>query len=206
MSDYPTALELFEKFRPKFQEVTLKANGFLRENYQLTDKVALCAYRGNEKVDWCNRYSHDHIDVAEAELAFDFSYKPSERGDLHDQLRSFVMNQINTRLLDGRTFTLMPAEPFTKLFDRNGFYGSATRYQLISVNGDPIPGFHAAGNRHEYGYQGTWTSFVPKDTPEAKAILAAEQYHYKQTLKARDVATEQREAEEAVATALAAVV
>lgn len=198
--EFPKAFDLFEQFRPKFEMVQLVPTGWWRENYRSTTRFALLIYRDGLEVPWHNRYSTCTIDVGEAMLNFEFTFDPGSKLTVHNQLSASVRHAINHRLA-GRVFRLLPATPFASLLDRHGH--GAFRDQTVVLDGETVPGLSLlAGHQYESGQQGKWDSFVPRATPEGAAIQAALSYEYRQTLKARDVATEQEEARALLASAL----
>lgn len=200
MSEFPKAIDLFERFRPQFEKVQLVPAGWWRERYQSTTRFALLIYRDGKEVPWCDRYSTSKIDVGEASLEFGFQFDSTSERTVHGQLKEAVSRAIELKLA-GRTFRLLPASPFTGLLDRRGdakLYG-----QQVVLEGEPIPGLMLLdGHGGQSGQKGSWDSFVPRNTRQGAAIQAALSYEYRQTLQARDVAREQEEARVSLESAL----
>ncbi|KND51545.1 MAG: hypothetical protein AB202_03170 [Parcubacteria bacterium C7867-007] len=191
MSDFPSALELFEQFRPRFERIELRPIGWLSQDYKQVQLYGLLNYRAGKEVKWHDRYTCSFVDIKESGLQVTFTYDPSSEADILSQFSKAVAHQV-TAMLSGRIFRLAPAEPFECLVDEHG--REVSRRLNVELIGDPLPGLSLYNSGYNTGESGYWDSFVPRGTPEAEAIQAALTYHYKQSLKARDVATEQQEA------------
>ena len=204
MSTFPTGLELFEKFRPRFDQVRLVPVGWMREAYELCPKYTLGIYRGDTEVPWRDRYSRSYVHVHEASLQIRFECDHHSKWTIHRQFSQVVAEEVS-RHLEGRTFRLRPGEPFTELY-RSSTSQYESRKLVVEREGEPVPGLHFADSgSFEGGESGHWDSFVPRGTPEAEAIQSALIYHYKQTLAPRDVMAEQSAAEERLTAALSVV-
>jgi hypothetical protein len=198
MTSYPTAVELFKQFMPRFADISLVRNGWGADRWGPYNEQCFFL-KMHRELGGLNGYSysrHIFLDVAASGMSIDFRYDRTSEKTLHQQLEDLVASQVE-EMLKGRTFKLELTEQPTSLVNRFGFQELPF---TVSMNGDPVPGLHLP--KEGSGYKGIWRVFIPEDTPESKAVWAAHTYEQTQRLNSGAIQQQKDTAEAAFTDAL----
>lgn len=161
-----TALALFRQFSPRFREIKWNPRGFrLREQSSrfYFEPSARSGYDG---------YKNPSIDIKEAGLTFTFNYDPASSSDPTSQMLYACWETIMAGPFAGRKFYAEPPdEMIEKTFEAfSGRRCSSGNIPIkLSYDGEKIQGLHLP----EDLVTSYWNFFIPRDSAEGKAILAA---------------------------------
>ncbi len=210
MESFPTPFELFGQYRPRFEVISLFAVGW--GGYSSQDKgksqqrMYLRMRRNGHELRGYTSYGLPYVDYAESGLPFEFTYDRSQEKTIHEQLDEKAMSMVDEHLR-GRTVLISPAQPFTEAsFQQPDFdCNRARRDVLFELQGDPIPGLSLPKPGMFTGIYAPWQFFVPGDSPEGKAIVAAYKHHAADSQDVSKISDSKEAARSSLVQALAAV-
>lgn len=161
----PTALELFEEYRPKFQKVELVPFS-LETKLPNSSRFYFELIRNGVYIHQFGKYKPT-LFLEIAKLNFTFAFDSDGQFGVIPQLTRCIADEIRTRFLEGRKFTISPhpLHPIESL--------SSDHPYVVKVEGNPIPGFYSGEDGE---LQCSWVDFIPMETPEWEQIRAALEY------------------------------
>ena len=174
----PTAIDLFNTFRPKFEQVELIPLNLVHSHWMSAPKEMNYLYLqlGRDG----NPFSLNlwpTLNLIAAGVKFEFSFDGTkEPNSLWTDLNKCVIEAVKEQVLKGRVITMRPGVP------ENIFDTTKSVPVNVSVEGDQIPGLDLSVK----SVCGHWEIFVPRQSPEGQAIEARRTLDF-QTRRAQDV-------------------
>lgn len=194
----PTALDLFERFAPRFSRVRLVPISYDCHN----DTVTLEVFRGKEDRLLFRRHNHPTLKFGQASSSLNFKYDSRKRQTAYEQFENALFRRVR-ELLKGKTFYLSPVVTPTRLDDGRGGW-EEIRLKL-EMKGRSIHSLKLPDERSQFPLIGTLMTLIAMDSPEGKAIHTRLRYENTLQLTPRDITAEQQQARACFEEALTAV-